>query len=984
MEAKMKSQLSKRHVMRQFLMIAFFGFLALAVTFGAQKPPATFDDYGQWETLSSAGSYGGLSPDGRWLVYAINRSNRDSELRITKLADGTTEIAAFGARPAFSSDSKWIAYSIGLAEAEQEKLRKEKKPVQNKLGLMNLATGETSTFDGIQSFAFSADGAFLAMQRYRPERPSGPGASSGRGGPGGSGESEEPPGTTLIVRELTSGSDTTFGNVSQFAWQDAENSHMLAMTISAEGKTGNGVHIFDPGKAVLRVLDSSSSIYKGLVWRKDSSDFAVLRAKTDESKEDSTYVVLSWTGIGKTERRNTYDPTADSTFPEGMRTVPFRPFSWSEDGSILFLGIADWDDKIEPEKKAAEEEKEKKKEKESDAITKDEPSTVEIWHWKDVYVMPWQKVHANQDRQRNMLAAWHIDSGKFVQLGRDLIYERVTPIRNTNLAWVAVWSKYAMERSIGRPAADIYLQEITTGKRTILKECINDRYVQASPGGKYLLFMHDGHFWTIDISTRAITNITANAPVSFINMESDLTIKMYPDRLQKPPFGVEGWTKSDAAVLLYDKYDMWQVAADGSKVERLTDGAAEQVRHRLVRLDEYAGGVWWRRGASSRSAEDEWIDFGKPVYLSLFGEWTKKSGYAQIEPGDDVTRLVWLDKRVDSLAKAKDAEVYRYVVQDYDDSPDIFVGGANLKEAKQVTTTNPFQSDYAWGRSELIEYTTDKGRKLQGALIYPAGYEKGKKYPMIVYNYELLSQNVHRYVVPSDRSYYNISVFTSQGYFVLEPDIVFRTRQPGWSVVECITAGVNKMIEMGVVDPERIGIVGHSMGGFNTSFVATHTNGIFAAAVAGAPIADLVSYYGDHHWGSGIAETDHIETGQERMEVALYEDFQAYVDNSAVYNVHNMTTPLLLEHGDSDGIIAWYQSIMLYNIARRAKKNVVMLGYIGEDHGLRKKENQRDYQRRILAWFGHYLKGEPAEDWITKGKSFLEREAEIKRLKAKK
>jgi dipeptidyl aminopeptidase/acylaminoacyl peptidase len=289
-----------------------------------------------------------------------------------------------------------------------------------------------------------------------------------------------------------------------------------------------------------------------------------------------------------------------------------------------------------------------------------------------------------------------------------------------------------------------------------------------------------------------------------------------------------------------------------------------------------------------------------------------------------------------------------------------------------------------WGRSELIEYKTDKGRRLQGGLFYPAGYEKGKTYPMIVYNYELLSQNVHRYVAPSDRSYYNISVFTSHGYLVLEPDIVFRPRQPGWSVVECITAGVKKVIEMGIVDPKRIGIVGHSMGGFNTSFVATRTNGIFAAAVAGAPIADLVSYYGDHHWGSGVAETDHIETGQERMEVALYEDFQAYVDNSAVYNVHNMTTPLLLEHGDSDGIIAWYQSIMLYNIARRAKKNVVMLGYIGADHGLRKKENQRDYQHRILAWFGHYLKGEPAEDWITKGKSFLEREGEIKRIKVKK
>jgi Tol biopolymer transport system component len=981
MTAKKKSQYSIEHGVRQVLMLAILVFFGLTIAFGSQtKQPATFADYGKWEALVPAGDYGGLSPDGRWLVYAINRSNGENELRITKLADGTTEVAAFGVQPVFSSDSKWIAYSIGQSEEEREKLRKEKKPVQNDMGLMNLATGETSTLDGIESFAFSADGAYIAMQRYRPERPTGPGASPGRDGRVGSGGSEEIPGATLIVRDLAGSRDTTFGNVSQFAWQDAENAHMLAMTISAEGKTGNGVQLFDPEKAVLRVLDSSPSIYTGLVWRKDAADLAVLRAKIDESKEDSTYAVLAWTGIGMAERQFTYDPTADSTFPAGMRTVPFRQLSWTEDGRVLFFGIANWDEKIVP----PEDKKPGGEKNDVEPKSKDEPSTVEIWHWTDVYVMPWQKVHANQDRQRNMLAAWHLDSGKFVQLGQDLIDERVTPIPYTNLACVAEWSKYAMERSIGRPAADIYIQDISTGERQMIKECINDWYVEVSPGGKYLLFMHDGHFWTIDTATLSITNITENAPVSFINEESDLTSKMYPDRLQKPSFGVEGWTKSDAAVLLYDKYDIWQTASDGSDVRRLTDGAAEGIRHRLVRLDETAGGMWWRRRSSSQSAEDLWIDFSKPVYLSLYGEWTKKSGYALMRPEGDVARLVWLDKNVGSLAKAKDAEVYRYIVQDYDDSPDFFVGGPDLIDPRQVTTTNPFQDDYAWGRSELIDYVTDKGRRLQGALFYPAGYEKGKKYPMIVYNYELLSQNVHRYVAPSDRSYYNISVFTSCGYFVLEPDIVFRTRQPGWSVVECVTAGVKKVIEMGVVDPGCIGIVGHSMGGFNTSFVATHTNGIFAAAVAGAPIADLVSYYGDHHWGSGIAETDHIETGQERMEVALYEDFQAYVDNSAVYNVHNMTTPLLLEHGDSDGIIAWYQSIMLYNIARRAKKNVVMLGYIGEDHGLRKKENQKDYQRRILAWFGHYLKGEPAEDWIVEGKSFLEREAEIKRLKVQK
>jgi dipeptidyl aminopeptidase/acylaminoacyl peptidase len=421
-------------------------------------------------------------------------------------------------------------------------------------------------------------------------------------------------------------------------------------------------------------------------------------------------------------------------------------------------------------------------------------------------------------------------------------------------------------------------------------------------------------------------------------------------------------------VLLYDKYDVWQVASDGSKAERWTNGAAEQVRHRLARLDP----------------DEEWIDQGRPVYLSVFGEWTKKSGFARREPGGSVTRLVWLDRGVGPLAKAKNADVYGYVAQDYDDSPDLFVGGADLKDAKQVTKTNAFQGDYAWGRSELLEYKTASGRRLQASLHYPAGYEPGRKYPMIVYNYELLSQNVHRYVAPSDREYYNISVFTSQGYFVLQPDIVFTPRKPGPSVIECVTAGVNKVIQLGMVDPKRIGVVGHSMGGYNTSILATRTNGIFAAAVAGAAMTDLVSYYGDHHWSSGIAETDHIETGQERMVVPLYEDLQAYIDSSAVFNAHNMTVPLLLEVGDSDGTVAWHQGIELYNIARRARKQVVMLAYMGEDHGLRQKKNQADYQRRILAWFGHYLKGEPAERWITEGQSFLEREAEIRRDAAKK
>jgi dienelactone hydrolase len=953
--------------------------MSLTLTSGAQTKttipqPLTPTDYGQWETLVTTGTRGGLSPDGKWLAYGVNRSNRNNELRVMSVADGTTKVAAFGAQPVFSSDSRWVAYGIGYSEAQEEKLRKEKKPIHRKLGLINLASGEQTVVDGIESFAFSATGTYLAMRRYAPEKKETPPPIDAAS----AGETDDAPGATLIVRHLASGRDTTFGNVAEFAWQDLpRRGRLLALTISAEDKTGNGVQLYDPETGALRALDSSSCAYSGLTWRKESADLAVLRSKTDEGHDGPTHVALAWTRLAdESQGGHVYDPSADPKFPAGLRIVSFRKPSWSDDGGIVFLGVAKWNEKAAGAKKTAAATdgdgdgagpalKGAAPSNKDAAKDEDEPAAVDVWHSRDIDVMPKQKINARSDRQRNLLAEWHVDAGRFTQLGKDLA-EQVTPIKRRKFAYATNWAAYAMDRSIGRPAADLYLIDLANGDRTKIKErLIEDRYAQASPGGRYLLYLQDDHYWTVDVATRAVVNITKGVQTSFVDRESDFTIK------QKPAFGVAGWTKNDEYVILYDKFDLWKVAPDGSRATKLTDGAAAQVRHRYARLDP----------------DEEWIDTDKPVYLSLFDVWAKKSGYARLRPGNSGEtsdeHLVWLDKSVQRLAKAKDADVYAYVVEAFDDSPDVFVGGHDLKEAKQVTKTNPFQANYAWGRAGLVEYKNGRGERLQGALFYPAGYEPGKKYPMVVYLYEKLSDGLHRYSAPSERDYYNVAAFTHHGYFLFEPDIVFRPREPGVSVVECVTPAVRKVVEMGLVDPRKVGVVGHSWGGFDTTYLATHTD-LFAAAVAGAPITNLVSNYGNHHWSSGIAETDHIETGQQRMEAPLWEDLQAYIRNSAVFNVQNMKTPLMIEVGDNDGTVFWHQGVELYNIARRAKKDVILLVYAGEDHGLRKKSNQIDYHRRIIEWFGHYLKDEPASPWITSGVSFLEREQELKLLKTQK
>jgi dienelactone hydrolase len=504
---------------------------------------------------------------------------------------------------------------------------------------------------------------------------------------------------------------------------------------------------------------------------------------------------------------------------------------------------------------------------------------------------------------------------------------------------------------------------MVTGARTPLKTKVTGS-ASVSPTGKYLLYTEGGHYWTMDLATKATTNITRSVRTSFVDTESDSTAP------EKPMFGTAGWTKDDAAVVIYDAFDLWRITPDGRQATRVTSGAAEQVRHRYTRVDSAGFG-----------APPEPVDL-ENGYLTLFGTRTKKSGYAKFSAGTNgaptVARLVWLDKSVTGLAKAENADVFVYTAQAADDSPDLFITGADLSNAQPTTETNPFVSKFAWTKSELVEYTVErKGQPkltLQGILHYPANYEPGKKYPMVVYLYEKLSDGLHRFQNPSERDYYNGTSLTQNGYFYFQPDIVFTPREPGVSVVDCVTAAVKKVVDTGMVDGAKVGVMGHSWGGFDAMYLSTHSK-IFAAAVSGAGISNLISNYGSHHFSSGIAETDHIETGQQRMVVPVYEDLQAYIRNSAVFGISTMTTPMLLMTGDNDGTVFWHQSVEFYNTARRAKKNVVMLVYNGEDHGLRVKKNQVDYHRRIRQWFDHYLKGAPAEKWITEGVTAIERNA---------
>ena len=879
-------------------------------------------------------------------MYGISRADGHTELRVQPSGGGEAVRIPFGEAPAFSEDSRWLAALVGVSEAEEARLRRERKPLHKSLRLVELGTNETTTIERIESFAFSPGGTHVAMRRYAPEA----NASNGAAPREEAGERQQP-GTTLVVRHLASGSETTFAHVSEIAWQDA--GARLAFVVTADDGVGNGVHVYDAAAGTLRVLDSSRSTYSGLAWRKGAASLAVLRSTTRAGREGPSHVTLAWPDAANPGVVRTLDPTRSGALPEDLRVVRFRAPQWSEDGARLFIGVAPWHPSPSSFAGAS-------RRVAASSANPDELPDVVVWHPRDATVMPKQKIDARRDRERSMLAVWWVSEGRLVRIAEHP-GEEATPIRRTAHALVVDTRAYAMDRSIGRVFGDVWSVDLRTGARVEVARRVADRHVQSSPGGRYLLYLKDDHYWTVDLASGRQTNLTANIATSFVDRESDDTGP------QRPPFGVAGWSAEDRTVLLYDKHDIWEVTPNRAIAVQLTNGHIDEVRHRYVRLDP----------------DEEWIDRRAPLIVSQFGLRSKRSGYARVamtSRGPSITPLVWLDKRVDRLVKASKADRFAYVVQAFDDSPDLFVGGPALADAAQVTATNPFMSEYAWGRAEIVDYHSAHGVPLQGALFYPAGYDPGRRYPMVVYMYEKLSDGVHTFSVPSERSVYNAAAFTTRGYFYFQPDIVFRPREPGVSVVESVLPAVQRVVDMGLVDAGRVGVLGHSWGGFDSAYLATHTT-TFAAAVAGAPITNLVSNYGNHHWSSGIAETDHIETGQQRMEVPLYEDLDAYIRNSAVFKAHTMRTPLLVMFGENDGTVHWHQGVELYNIARRAGTNVVMLVYAGEDHGLRKAQHQIDYHHRIFEWFDHYLKGEAAERWILEGEPFLERERDLQQRK---
>ena len=916
------------------------GLLGPAAAAGQEASLTDPSQYGRWESLGRSA----ISPGGDWVAYQISRNDGSEELRIWGDSRDSTLAVPWGTNPVFSANGRWLSWTAGHSEEDEEA---SETPLNDGMGILDLERPDgRMDFDDVARGVFDPTGRWIALLAHRP--------TEGDGG------------ATLRVVDLETGAQTSFGSVGEIAWSDTRS--LLAMTIESGSDEGNGLQVYDAQGGRLHPLDHSGARYTGASWREESASLAVLRSADPASGDSDGYQVLAWLDVTLGQPPQTL-PAMPGGTGDSLQVVSVRSPEWSPSGDMLSLGLRpvpsdekdEGDGGNEESEPQGAEDKEAGEGDEGDEDGPPELADVQIWHANDVEVYAQQRAGEARRANRALTAVWHLEEDRVVVVSSRL---------DTSVEILPGWERaleeddepYPWGAKFGRPYHDVWAIDLRDGAREQVAERV--RYAWASGAGHWLLTFDGDDYHSQNLESGARYNLTEGVPAAFADTAYDTPTDVFPPF----SFGPGGWLEEDQGVFLYDEHDIWRFALDGSSAERMTDGAEGRLTHRILSLPD--------------SDDEPGMEVAGPWHTSLYHEWTEQRGFGRLHRSGRVEELLLEDAFLSGLTRADSADAYVFRRMSHDDPPDLFVAGSDLANPTQVTRINPFMGEYAWGRAELVEFESESGRSLQGVLKYPVGYEPGTRVPMIVYTYEMLSPQFHVFENPNERDYYNFTRWTQEGYAVLLPDIVYRWREPGPSALESVRAAVATVVEMGVADPERVGLIGHSWGGYQATYLPTRTD-IFAASVAGAPLTDFVSFMGALHWNPGLPELSHWETGQARMEVPFWEDPEAHRRSSPIHGVQDLETPLLMAFGNEDGVVDWDQGTEFYNFARRAGKQMVLLVYEGEDHGLRGEANQVDYHRRILEWFGHYLKDEPAPAWITDGITIEDLEGERRRVAEK-
>ncbi len=902
--------------------LGLMGLQPLSVTW-AQKKPLDHSVYDAWESLGQKE----ISKNGNWVMYGVRPQEGDPNLFLQAVHQNKLIEINRASNGVFTYNG---SYAIGLIKpfykdqklVQAKKLKKEKL-AKDSLFIVNLATNQLEKLPNVATFKTAKKVDHIVaiateIQKDTAKKAAKPNDKL----------------KDLLIKNLETAKETKIKNILDYSVSTKGN--WVVYTVEANKKdtlAPKGVFLVNTKDFKVTPLHNEKGTFKNFTFDENDAYISFYGTQDDEKalvKHHKLYV-----GNLNTQKIEKVIDGNYAGVPKNWYISADYNMQFSKNGKELFLGVA-------PIPKA----------KDTVALSVDQ-AVVDIWGYKDDYLQPIQLKNLDRELKRSYLSMLDLSDLSKIKTIASLEIPEARILDEGDSRYILLSTdvgKRIPSQWLADTPKTYYIYDKQTGTKTQIVADLFGR-VQTSPKGNFVVYFNkqNGQWFSYDIAKKATSALTKNLKVSFTDELNDV-----PDNPNA--YGLGFFSTDDTKAYIYDRFDIWEFDLTQQNAPRqITNGygRANKIRFRIPRLNS------------------EFKSIDTQVLLTSFNETTKATGLyklADTRLQNNPELIIQEDvKGYQTIQKAEEANYYILTKENVKESPNLYLT-QNLTQQTQLTQLNPQQANYNWQTVELVNWKTNKGNKSEGLLYKPEDFDPNKKYPMIVYFYEKNNEELHRYEQPAPTpSRLNIPYFTSNGYIVFVPDISYKDGQPGKSAEEYINSGVKHLIKQNKwINPDKIGIQGQSWGGYQVAHLITRTN-MYAAAWAGAPVANMTSAYGGIRWGSGMTRQFQYEKTQSRIGKTLWEDLDSYIENSPIFKFNKVQTPVAIMHNDQDGAVPWYQGIEMYTALRRLNKPVWLLNYNGDDHNLLKRQNRKDIQIREQQFFDYYLKDAQAPVWMTRG-----------------
>ena len=900
------------------------------------KPPIDHSVYDLWESIVSPT----ISKSGDYVFYTVSPQEGDSKTIIQHAKSKNANTIQRGINGKLNEAENIFISTIKpfYKETREAKIKKKKADEMPKDSLGILVLGEKTKFSNLGAIkSYKTAQNFKNYVAFIQELDVNAKKDNEKQDSVAKKTSKPKKEDVLILKNVSTGVVSEITKVDQYYFD--RNEKFLVYNIKGPEKDSlhiAGLYLHDLNTKKTKKISNGKGNYKQITFDDQSKQLTFLADKSSEKSLIKDFKVYYYNETQDTARilidKNTYN------IPKEWYVSGDGSINFNANGTKFNFGIAP----IPAVKDTT--------------LVDFENAKVDIWHWQDDYLMPQQLVNLKRDQARSYDATYDIKESKLISLIDDS-FNRISYTETANEEWALATSSTLAEKIASQwqygQAQDVYIVSTKTGERRLIKNNWQGQVYLSPDATHVVLFDMENKQWiAYNIHNKVEYILTKNLNVSFVDEQNDMPAPA-------SSYGISAWSSTNKGVYINDRYDIWYFSFDGKTQKNITNsyGRINNIKLRPIQAKTKE----WRQSTFK-------IDEKSTILLSGFNEVSKKNGIYNLQLGNTAKLSQLIEDGVTFKSISSDAKGvnYIYTKENYQNTPNLYLSQNFVKEEK-LSDINTQQNKYNWGTAELIKWKTPNGYDAEGILYKPENFDPSKKYPIIAYFYETLTEGLYTYHAPAPTpSRLMIPYFVSNEYLVFAPDIRYQDGHPGKSAEEYINSGMRFLAKNDWIDSTKMAIQGQSWGGYQVAHLITRTD-MYAAAWTGAPVVNMTSAYGGIRWQTGMSRQFQYEKTQSRIGKTLWEDRDLYIENSPLFFLDKVNTPVAIMHNDNDGAVPWYQGIEMFTALRRLNKPVWMLNYNGDEHNLMQRQNRKDIQKRQAQFFDHFLKGKPAAEWIKSG-----------------